>query len=279
MNPRRITLKYMGWCPGFNRVSTYLPDTDYKLNYRLIAASTAVFFSLLIFATQFFQPLPVTINGQLQVYITSNNVQKAFNDRDFNQTFNYALFQGDDYAYRAPYFIQASNGTDFAKGSTTISDYEFSTLSGITEYSAKLNTPNCLNQYLYWLLEQNYTDTMNQLYNSPQRKAAALTRGYTITYLGDVKSNAKNYGIRYYVQRGNYFGEDWGADNLYKGDVSIADGVLVEKYDSQDMIWRLFIEGGFVYNRERYTSLEPVYKVRLIRFAADNGFTSKWSMG
>ena len=280
MNPHRITLKYMGWCPGFNRVSNYMPDTDYKLNYRIIAASIATIFSLLaIFSAQFFIPPPVTINGQLQVYIRDNNVQKVFNDGDFNQTFNYALFQGDDYAYRAPHFIQENDETDFAKGDISITDYEFDSLSEVNEFTSRLNTPNCLNQYIRWLLKQNYTNTMGQLYNSPQRKAAALMRGYTITYLGDVESNAKSYGVRYYVQRGNYFGGDTGPGTLWEGDKNIADGVLVEKYNSQDMIWRLFIEGGFVYNSERYPTLEPVFKVRLIRFPAGNGFTSKWSMG
>lgn len=237
------------------------------------------FFALLILVSVlFFPPPPVTVNGQLQVYLTENKVQKVYNDGDFDQNFDYSFFQADANGFGDPYFIQEPNEGDFSKGATTISDYEFSTLGEVYEFTSQLNTPNCVNQYIRWLLAQNYTETVVKMYNTPERQAAALRRGSSLTYLGDMKSYDRNYGIRYYVSRGSYYGGDTGRPGtLWEGDKSIWDGVLVEKYDSQDMIWRLLIDGAWVYNSERYPSLEPVYKVRLIRFPADNALTSAWT--
>ncbi len=285
MNLHRAALKYMGWCPGFNHISAHVPDTEFVLSYRLIAESVVAFFALLIVVSVvFFPPPPIIVNGQLQVYVTENNAQKAYNDGGFDQNFNYTLFQLVDWGTNYPYFIQEKDESDFSDGAVSITDYEFKTLDEVHSLTSQLNAPNCIDQYTIWLTAQNYTETVNKLYATPEKQARYKNNGYLSTLLGDCKAYDRNYCIRYYVIRssnyGGFSGDDTGLPGTAsEGNLNIIDGVRVEKYDSQDMIWKLFIESGWVFNSEHYPSIEPIYKVRLVRFPADNGLVAKESLG
>jgi hypothetical protein len=42
MNLRKITLRYMGWCPGVHSVAMWIPDKEYS-NRRVFASSMTVF--------------------------------------------------------------------------------------------------------------------------------------------------------------------------------------------------------------------------------------------
>jgi len=280
MNPRRITLKYMGWCPGFKQISEHMPNKEVYLSYRLLAASTAVGLCVIALVTSLFAPLPITVNGQLQVYIGEKRI--AYDDGDFDQNFNYTLFQYNSGGNYSPYFMQEKDDSDFSDGVVSITDYEFRTLDEVYAFTSQLNAPNCVDQYLIWLMAQNYTETVNKTWTTTERQGRYQKNGYFETLLGDWKAYDRNYGIRYHVQRrcfdGGFMGDDTSLPGTeYEGDMNIIDGIRVEKYDSHDLIWKLFIDGGWVYNSERYPSLEPVYKVRLVRFTAGNGFSARWT--
>ena len=49
MNPHRITLKYMGWCPGIDNVAKWIPDKEYS-DRRVAAVSVTVLIALFGFS-------------------------------------------------------------------------------------------------------------------------------------------------------------------------------------------------------------------------------------
>ena len=59
MNPRRVTLKYMGWCPGVDNVARWVPDKEYS-DRRVAAVSVTVLVAtlrlLLIYSLTRVQP-------------------------------------------------------------------------------------------------------------------------------------------------------------------------------------------------------------------------------
>jgi hypothetical protein len=283
MNPRRITLKYMSWCPGFKQISDHMPNREIYPSYRLLAASTAVgLLAIALFTTLFAPPLPTVVNGQLQIYLGEKRI--AYNDGDFDQNFNYTLFELKDWGSDYPYFIQEKDESDFSDGAVSIIDYEFKTLDEVYNFTSQLNAPNCVDQYIFWLMAQNYTETVEKVYATPDKQAKFKNNGYLDTLIGDVKPYDRNYGIRYSVRRicqeGGFMGDDTGFPGTEsEGNLNIIDGIRVEKFDSQDLRWRLIVEGGWVFNSERYPSIEPIYKVRLVRFPAGNGFVVKGSLG
>jgi hypothetical protein len=207
-----------------------------------------------------------------------------YNDSDFDQSFNYTLFQYNSWGNYSPYFTQEIDEADFSDGAVSITDYEFKTLDEIYDFTSQLNAPNCVDQYIVWLMAQNYTETVDRVYPTTAMKTKFKNNDYFQTQLGDWKPYDRNYGIRYSISRitqeGGFPGNDAGLPGTeWEGDLNVMDGVRVEKFDAQDIIWKLIIEGGWRFNSERYPSIEPIYKVRLIRFPAGNGFVTKVSLG
>ena len=49
MNPHRITLKYLGWCPGIDNVARWIPDKEYS-DRRVAAVSVTVLIALFGFS-------------------------------------------------------------------------------------------------------------------------------------------------------------------------------------------------------------------------------------
>jgi hypothetical protein len=261
-------LRYLGWCPGFNKMAYYLPDTEYRVNIGLALTFAALFFGLFtVIAANFYQPIPINPNGPLQIYIGYGGRRDVIYDSDFNQTFDYSIFY--ERTGKGPYFEESCSDADFAKGlEIEVNTYMFSTLDEVYNFTLQLNMPNCIRQYIRWLVAQDFNTTYQKVFGEiPPRDhivfgnnmgSESLTYGTTI------------YGVRYYIIREAYiwFG---GFAISYDYKLVLMDGVSVEKFDSVDDRWYLGIDAGFVYYSKLYPSLgEPYYRVRLVRYPVGN---------
>jgi hypothetical protein len=103
MNLRKITLKYMGWCPGIEAAARFIPDKDIpnKITVASMLLSLTILISIglaaQIFATRPEGPLKVRVDGEV------------FYDGDFDEDFDYSMLIN-----KTIYFYEKVTRDDFA---------------------------------------------------------------------------------------------------------------------------------------------------------------------
>jgi len=90
MNLRRITLKYMGWCPGVDQAARFLLDHEIPLKPWMLSVSVVAIIAIFLVAQpSFYSQYPPYEEGPLKVYIREGVDREVIYDRDFNETFDY----------------------------------------------------------------------------------------------------------------------------------------------------------------------------------------------
>ena len=260
MTFRDIVNRYLGWCPGFNRVLDH-PLGDVRLNLRLLTLSTAILMGAIITLSILMgpPPLPISPGGPLQIYIKSGYQQGVYLDSEFNQTFDYSTFLTDEWG-DGPIFFEPVNTLEYAPGyflDVVISTYQFATVEEVINCTKALDMPNSVRECVRWLISQDFNSTHIKLYGEPRRdRLGAIGRR-----LGDYLASSRTGFTEYQILRVALYG-GYSNNEGYDGQLVITDGVSLCKYSGRELIWYLGVDGC----AESPFKLDPRYRVRIVHY-------------
>jgi len=139
MNLRKITLRYMGWCPGVKSAARFIPERD--ISSKIFLLSAVAFVSIIAYSgytiAQYYLRPPET--GPLMVTIYDKKDPEGtlvtYPDDMFDESFNYSELKDK----RIEFNIRFEK--DFSKigGSKTL--LEFENLDDVWNFLEDLNTP------------------------------------------------------------------------------------------------------------------------------------------
>ena len=169
MNLRRITLRYVGWCPGIESAARFLPDRDMSRGSLLLAGITSV--SILIVAGLIvlsyakppeWRPLTVTIDGV------------TYLDEEFNESFDYSTIRGKRVDFSMPL-----NTSEFATiGSQSERQvYEFQSLwEAWLLLDKECNTPRVVIGFVRWISNGTLLDAVTRYHGEDHTGPARITK-------------------------------------------------------------------------------------------------------
>jgi len=149
MNPRKTTLKYLGWCPGVKSAAEFVPDRNIPNIYILFTAFSAILlvglYQLSLPAPQW-EPKTITINGQY------------YHDNNFTEHFNYSKISGKNFDFYEPL------DPDEFVNSDTEAPVSFSNKSEIGDKLVELDAPNIVTGYTLWLVNGSWSEAYLRIY-------------------------------------------------------------------------------------------------------------------
>ena len=261
MNPRRVALKYMGWCPGVDRAFSFLPDYDIPLSMRLLTATLAIFLCFTLLAYAFTPPFP---EGPLQVTVSLGSRKQVIFDHEFNDSYDYGLLFGREWEHRVlVMFRERLRPSEFASGGEAeVEDLAFETLEEVCHYFREdVGAPNVVLGLTRYLLSQSFEETYPKIWGEP---VSVMRRSFG-HIIGDVDGLWHPRGVIYDVNVvRNYEMDD--------GDL-IWEGVWVRKSNwlsggRYEQIWELRIDAVEIFFVDYYNRVleNPRYEVKFIRY-------------
>jgi hypothetical protein len=149
MNPRKITLKYLGWCPGVKSAAEFVPDRNIPDIYILFTAFSAILFVGLYqisLPTPQWEPKIITINGQ------------RYYDSNFTEHFDYSKLTGKNVDFYEPL-----DHDEFVNSDTEIEVF-FSSKEEIGDKLRELDAPNIVTGYTLWLVNGSWDEAYFRIY-------------------------------------------------------------------------------------------------------------------
>ncbi|OGD58458.1 hypothetical protein A3K78_00015 [Candidatus Bathyarchaeota archaeon RBG_13_52_12] len=260
MTFRGVARRYLGWCPGFNRVIDY--PLGKRANLRLVTLSTAVILGVIITASTLVSTaLPISPGSPLQIYIKSGAKQGVYLDSDFNQTFDYSAFLTDK-SGDGPIFFEPVYATEYAHGSKIeISSYQFATIEEVINCTMTLEMPNSVRECVRWLISQDFNSTHVKVFGEPRRDRLGLFGRALGDYMASSRTGFADYQIERVALYGGYSNNEG-----YDGQLVITDGVSLLKCSGRELVWYLGIDGC----AEFPFQLDPRYRVRIVHYPIGN---------
>jgi len=156
MNLRKITLKYLSWCPGIEAAARFLPDRDMSRVGLILTSITSA--SILIVAglivLSFYKPpewrpLTVTIDGV------------TYLDEEFNESFDYSTIRGKRVDFSMPV-----NTSEFSTiGSQSERQvYEFQSLQDVWLFLEEWSTPRVVTGFAEWISNGTHREAIIRYY-------------------------------------------------------------------------------------------------------------------
>jgi len=264
MNLRRITLRYMGWCPGIQSAARFLPDVEIPMTSKVLATIIVSFLGILAVSYASYYQRSQIPEGPLKIYIGKHGKVVIY-DRDFNETFDYAGLWGSEWEHREwVFFREGFNASENAPGPEI--QYENMTMDALEDVlrymEENLTAPRVVAGMTGFLLNQTFEETYRQIWDTP----LSPTRKGFATHMGDFPplgaSTHPAHGVYYNVDRlRDRYGEDGNRSD-------IQDGVSIKKNSEDGWVWEVRIDAAEFFLQELFPSVvkEPRYKVQLIRY-------------
>ena len=155
MNLKKVTLRYMGWCPGVESAARFLPDRDMSRGSLILTGITSA--SILIVAglivLSFYKPpewrsLTVTIDGV------------TYLDEEFNESFDYSSLKG-----KYVHFTILRNISEFStSGKFETQIYDFEELGEAWLFLEELDTPRIVIGFARWLSNTTFREAYKEFY-------------------------------------------------------------------------------------------------------------------
>lgn len=168
MNLRKITLRYMGWCPGVKSAARFIPERD--ISSKIFLLSAVAFVSIIAYSgytiAQYYLRPPET--GPLMVTIYDKKDPEGtlvtYPDDMFDESFNYSELRDR----RIEFNIRFEK--DFSKtgGSKTL--LEFENLDDVWNFLEDLNTPRIVIGFTKWLTNGTFEDVYKRFYGLDPRE-------------------------------------------------------------------------------------------------------------
>lgn len=176
MNLRRITLRYMGWCPGMESAVRFLPDRDMSRRGLLLTGITSA--PILIVAGLIvlsyskppeWRPLTVTIDGV------------TYLDEEFNESFDYSTIRGKRVDFSMPL-----NTSEFVTiGSPSERQvYEFQSLREAWLFLEEWSTPRVVIGFAGWISNGTHRDAVIRYYGQDYTGPGKMTDNAIEEYFG-----------------------------------------------------------------------------------------------
>ncbi len=180
MNLRTTTIKYLGWCPGIESASKFVPDRD--IHDRYIFGSGLLFVLLVGYIglntpQPIWEPRTVIINGL------------AYSDDTIDESFDYSSLKDSTISLDIPL-----NRSEFIKGDSLEQDFTITGKKGLEDYLENLDTPNIVIGYAMWLGDGSWSEALERYYDESDVPASVLT-------IGDTFGKPRPSFVYYYVQR------------------------------------------------------------------------------
>ena len=256
MNLRRITLRYMGWCPGVDRAARFIPDNEIPFKPWILSVGVVAIIALYVVAQPSFYSLyPPYEEGPLKVYVGQGADRSVIYDRDFNDTFDY--LQLYEYDWRGPaYFVEKLDESEYAETRMATETIYFYSLEELFEYlRGDLKAPNVVWGLVRSLLEHTWEEfAVETGYPSTDKGASEIDLGmvYPTQSLG--------WGINYQVLRCK---EHFSTPLKY---MYVQDGLIIGKYNGDKIIWEFRVDAVEFYLKDMFNIESPRYKVQIIRY-------------
>ena len=260
MNLRKITLKYMGWCPGVDRAARFFPDYEIPLKPSiLLVGFVAIIAMYLAVQPSFYAQYPPYEEGPLKVYVGPTTDRKVIYDRDFNSTFDY--FQLYKYGWAGPaYFVEKPDDSEYATTQKQTEFIYFNSLEELIEYITNdLKSPNVVLGLTRSLLEHTWEQfAVKTGYPSTENGASEIDLGMVYSTVSP-SSTSRGWGINYRVLRLKDV-------HLVLEDMDVQDGLIIGKFLGEKIIWEIRIDAGEVYWKDLFHIENPRYKVQVIHY-------------
>ena len=258
MNLRKITLRYMGWCPGIDSAAKFIPDVDIPVTPKLLGIVIIIFsgITLLSFgAYNFFSPPPFS-EGPLRVYIGKRENMRVFYDYEFNESYDYAqLWEKERSGRLTVYFREKFNRSEYASSSIEVVKLTFSDIEELDQYMRGLGAPNVLIRFTRFMLNQSFEEVYFKVWN----RTVQPSRNAFSTNMGD----ESGIGIRFPSIRGVCY-----SVIALRNTPNVGEGVLISKRNVDDYVWAIYIDAAEIHSSKIWPWLieNPVYKVKFMRF-------------
>jgi hypothetical protein len=263
MTFRDVARRYLGWCPGFNRVLSYQMG-DVRPNFKLLTLTTATFLvAIIVISILNVSTLPISLGEPLQVYLPFGEKRGVYLDKDFNQTFDYSYFLTDK-GGAGLFFFESVNMQEFANGSKpVITTFWVSTVDDVMECTSTLDMPNSMRECVRWLISQDFNATYVKVFGEPRRDRLGDIGRRFGEYLPSSRIGLTEYSLDRVALYGGYSNNE-----DYDGQLVITDGVSLLKSSDKawEYIWYLGIDGC----AESQFQLEPRYRVRIVHYPMGN---------
>jgi hypothetical protein len=178
MNPRKVALKYLGWCPGVASASQFIPDREIPNSiFFLISLFTIILIGgyVLTLPDPLWEPKIITINGQ------------TYNDSKFSTDYDYS-----NIINKKIVFYQPVNSSEFINGESKEIEFELVDLIDLEEFLLEQKTPNIVTGYSIWLANGSWEEALS-LYN--------YTKKDQITSIGETFGVRSSSYVQYSVIR------------------------------------------------------------------------------
>ena len=169
MNLRKLSLRYIGWCPGVKSAARFIPERDFYSKIFLLSA--VAFVSILAYSgysiAQYYLrppekgPLMVTIYGKNDL----EGTLVTYPDDMFDEGFNYSELRGR----RIKFNIRFER--DYSKtGKSETQVFEFESLDDVCHFLEDLNTPRVVIGFTKWLTNGTFEDVYKRFYGLDPRE-------------------------------------------------------------------------------------------------------------
>jgi hypothetical protein len=156
MNLRKVTLRYLGWCPGVKAAAGFFPERE--ISKRFVVLSTVIFMTILISGVALAQyymrplepgPLKVTIYDIYDPEIEP----VTYPDDIFDESFNYSKLRDKHIEFNNPFKSEFSTS-----GNSETQIYEFEWLEDVWLLLEELETPRIVIGFTKWLANGTFED-------------------------------------------------------------------------------------------------------------------------
>jgi len=154
MNLRRLTLRYMGWCPGVKSAATFIPDKEFSGRTLFLTTLSITSIIVVAIAIQNVTKPKEAKTLMVTIYdISPNSERFTYPDEVFDETFNYPELKNKHIEFNLPF--EAKFVTS-GKSETQI--YEFEGLEDVWLLLEELDTPRIVIGFAKWLTNGTFED-------------------------------------------------------------------------------------------------------------------------
>ena len=154
MNLRRLTLRYMGWCPGVKSAATFIPDKEFSGRTLFLTTISMTSIIVAAIAIQNVTKPEEARSLMVTIYdISAKGERVTYPDEVFDETFNYSELKDKLIEFNIRFEAEF-----VTSGKTETQIYEFEGLEDVWLLLEELDTPRIVIGFAKWLADGTFED-------------------------------------------------------------------------------------------------------------------------